>query len=219
MRRVLFTMLLFVLTASVSKAQRPPIFWTEEKCFGVNAGYKHLSLNAGSFDVGYIELSCFINPTLGWEFTTNLEYGKDYLSFSPSGLLGLPFWIYATSHNSGREANMLGAILSVASARMPLKICDWLEFDPGWNLLKLTKLYKSGKFKLNGDIGLQIKIYPFCQSFTASTFFISGHCLYNFAYKKNASDYIFEAWGNNIKRTDKSLFFGFSYGGSIGFYF
>ena len=141
MRRVLFTMLLFVLTASVSKAQRPPIFCTEEKCFGVNAGYKHLSLNAGSFDVGYVELSCFINPTLGWEFTTNLEYGKDYLSFSPSGLLGLPFWIYATSHNSGREANMLGAILSVASARMPLKICDWLEFDPGWNLLKLTKLY------------------------------------------------------------------------------
>ena len=100
MRRVLFTMLLFVLTASVSKAQRPPIFWTEEKCFGVNAGYKHLSLNAGSFDVGYVELSCFINPTLGWEFTTNLEYGKDYLSFSPSGLLGLPFWIYGSANKN-----------------------------------------------------------------------------------------------------------------------
>lgn len=219
MKRKLFMMLLFLLTASTLKAQQPPIFWDEGKSFGVNAGYKHLSLNAGSFEVGYIELSCFINPSLGWEFTTNLEYGENYLSFSPSGLLGLPFWIYAVSHKSGREANMLGAILSVASARMPIKTCDWLELDPGWNLLKLTKLYKSGKFKLNGDIGMQIKIYPFCQSFKASTFFISGHCFYNFAYKKNASDYIFETWGHNIKRTDKSLFFGFSYGGSIGFYF
>lgn len=219
MKKALLLLLCVISSAMTLKASQPPIFWEEGKRIGINAGYKQLSLNCGKFDAGYIELSCYFNPTLGWEFTTKFEYGKDYISLSPSGLLGLPFWLFTTSHGGADESKMVGALLSVASAKLPIKACDWLEFTPYWDLLRFTKIYKSGRFKVNGDVGMQIKIYPFCSSYSASTFFISGFCLYNFAYKKNASDYIYERWGDNIKRTDKSLFFGMSYGGSIGFYF
>lgn len=215
----IITSIFTILFSLEMKAQQPPFFWQEGHNIGINAGYKKLSLNSGTFDVGFVELSCFINPSLGWEFTSKIEYGNDYFSFSPSGLIGLPFWAYSTSHGNDRDMNTIGALLSVASAKLPLYILDWLEITPYWDLLKFTKIYDNDKFIINGDLGLQVKIYPLCESNVMNTLYITGFCLYNYAYKKDASKYYYEHWSKNIKRTDKSLFYGYSYGATIGYYF
>lgn len=219
MKKFVIALLLLTVSLLELKSQQPPFFWREGHNFGINAGYKKLSLNCGDFEAGFVEISCFMRPSLGWEFTTKFEYGPNYLSFSPSGLIGLPFWVYSSSHGGDSDSNALGAILSVASAKLPIYIMDWLEVCPYWDILKFSKLYKSKKFRVNGDLGLQIKLYPFCTIPKISTFFISGFCLYNFAYKKDPSAYNNEPWSNQRKRSNKSPFFGYSYGATIGCYF
>lgn len=218
MKRIFIVFFVFFLFLNV-QANYPPLFWEKGRRIGLNIGYKHLSLNSGRFETGFIELSCFMNPTLAWEFTSKLEYGNNYLSFSPSGLIGLPFWIYSSSHGGDRDTNLFGALLSVASAKLPIKACDWLEITPYWDLLKISKLYKSKKFMINGDVGMQIKIYPFCSCENMSTFFVSGFCLYNFAYKKSSTDYMYEPWAYQIKNYEKSPFYGYSLGTTVGCYF
>lgn len=196
-----------------------PLFYDEGRNINIDAGYKRANLNCGTFDVAFVEATAFINPELGWEFSAKFEIGKDYLSFSPVALLGLPFSIYCTTHDSDPAVTLLAMVLAVSSAKLPIYVWDWFEVTPYWNLLKFTKIYDEGKFKLNADVGLQLKFYPFCNSYSISTLYLSPFCQYDFAYKKNASDFRYTSYGPNIKQMDKSLFHGWACGMSIGYYF
>ena len=199
MKRTVFTSaaasviaLYFLCIFSAGELKAQPIFWQEDRNLSVDAGYKHASLNCGTFDVAFIEATMYFNPTLGWEFFTKFEYGKDYFSFSPLSLVGLPFWIYSATHGGEATSNLVGALAAISTARLPIYVWDWFEVSPYWDLFKLTKIYDSKKLKINADVGLQLK---------------------------NAGNFYSESWAGNIKRTDKSLFFGYSYGVTIGYYF
>lgn len=226
MKRTVFTSaaasviaLYFLCIFSACELKAQPIFWQEDRNLSVDAGYKHASLNCGTFDVAFIEATMYFNPTLGWEFFTKFEYGKDYFSFSPLSLVGLPFWIYSATHGGEATSNLVGALAAISTARLPIYVWDWFEVSPYWDLFKLTKIYDSKKLKINADVGLQLKFYPLCSSYSLSTLYISPFVQYDFAYKKNAGNFYSESWAGNIKRTDKSLFFGYSYGVTIGYYF
>lgn len=216
MKKLFLCLCLLVLSISIN-AQ--PIFWQEDRCLSVDAGYKRANLNCGNFDIAFIEATAYFEPQLGWEFSTRFEYGKDYLSFSPLSLIGLPFWIYSSTHGGEASVNLIGAIASIATAKLPIYIWDWFEITPSWDLFKLTKLYDDKKLKINANVGLQLKFYPLCWTYPVETLYISPYCHYEFAYKKNAADFAYNWWGDNIKRTDKSLFFGYSFGVAVGYYF
>ena len=119
MKKFVIALLLLTVSLLELKSQQPPFFWREGHNFGINAGYKKLSLNCGDFEAGFVEISCFMRPSLGWEFTTKFEYGPNYLSFSPSGLIGLPFWAYSSlwiivrlrmAFLSPQQADLMGSL-------------------------------------------------------------------------------------------------------------
>ncbi len=216
----LFLLIVLCVCSLRAYTQAPPVFYEEGRYFGVNAGYRHASLNAGDFSVGYIEGTCFPSHSVGWEFSTRIEYGKDYFSFEPVSAVGFLAVLFTQSRSKQFSSTQkaVAAICAVSSAKLPIKIWDWCEIDPYWNLLRLTKLYGS-KLRIHADVGAQIKFYPFCNSYSMSTFYISPCVDYDFGYKKNAGDFIYETWGGHITKTNKSLFHGYSYSLQIGMYF
>lgn len=216
---VLFCLCCFVFLTNAPFLKSQPLFYDEGRNINIDAGYKRANLNCGTFDVAYVEATTYLDPVLGWEFSTKFELGKDYISFSPLSIVGLAGWIYASTHGSGKDVSLIMALLSISSAKLPIYVWDWFEVTPYWNLLKFTKIYDEGKFKLNADVGLQLKFYPFCSSYSISTLYLSPFCQYDFAYKKNASDFRYTSYGPNIKQMDKSLFHGWACGMSIGYYF
>lgn len=216
-KRIFF--FIFWMTCICVSAHSQPLFWQESRNLSVDAGYKHASLNSGEFDIAYLEATAYFNPQLGWEYSVKFEYGKNYFSFSPMALVGLPFWIYTSTHGGSSFSNLVGAISALSAAKLPIYVWDWFEITPYWNLLKLTKLYDSEKLKINADVGLQLKFYPFYSTWSLTTQYISPFCQYDFAYKKNASEFLYTSWSDKIKRSDKSLFHGYSWGISIGYYF
>lgn len=154
-------LLTFALVLCTLPAFSQPFFWQQEKIWSVSTGWKHYSLNSGVYDVGQLELSTYVNPTLGWEFVAKLEWGKGYFSFSPVGLIGLPFLIYSSTHGGNRALNMIGAFSSIACAKIPIYVADWFEITPQWDLLKFTKTDCFDKLKLNASVGLSMRFYPF----------------------------------------------------------
>ena len=65
-------LLTFALVLCTLPAFSQPFFWQQEKIWSVSTGWKHYSLNSGVYDVGQLELSTYVNPTLGWEFVAKL---------------------------------------------------------------------------------------------------------------------------------------------------
>lgn len=210
-------LLTFALVLCTLPAFSQPFFWQQEKIWSVSTGWKHYSLNSGVYDVGQLELSTYVNPTLGWEFVAKLEWGKGYFSFSPVGLIGLPLLIYSSTHGGDRALNMIGAFSSIACAKIPIYVADWFEITPQWDLLKFTKTDCFDKLKLNASVGLSMRFYPFCELWPMNTFFISPFVDFDFAYKKHLADY----WGEQhyrLKNT-RSQLFGYSFGITAGMWF
>lgn len=117
-----------------------------------------------------------------------------------------------------KENKFLSINMGYKQAKPP--IYNWLENTLNCDLFKLTKLYndKNKRLKINTNIGLQLKLYPFYCSSSSETLNISPYCYYEFTYKKNVHKFTLKTWGNNIKRIDKSFFYGYSFGVSVGYY-
>ena len=94
MALVLVSSVLFTVQGLKSQ----PVFYVEDTPLSADAGYKRSVLNCETLDVAFVEATTYFNPQLGWKFSTKLEYGKNYFSFSPLALANLPFWIYSSTH-------------------------------------------------------------------------------------------------------------------------
>lgn len=206
-------LIIFLLLTCLSLSAQPH-FYQAEKKISVGGGYSNIHMNAGNFHAGYLEGTYYMSSTLAWEFYARVEYGKDYLSFDPAGLLGLPFWIYSSTHHLGRTSNFIGALLSITSAKLPIAIGQngYFEVTPYWSLLKFTRLYDD-RFRVHGDLGLQFKLYPISFFNWYNTLYISGFIQWNWAYSR--SNY----YGRYNLKNNRSDFFGYTWGVQIGYYF
>ena len=213
MKKAIATLLSSIIMATVSLAQ--PHYYQAEKSVSVAAGYSNIHMNVDNFQVAFLEGTYYMNPQLGWEFSARVEYGKNYLSFEPIGLLGLPMWIYSSSHGLGRESNMIGALLSIASAKLPIAVDSEgiFEITPYWSLLKFTRFYDD-KFRINGDLGLQVKLFPIALFNWSSTLYISGFAQWDWGYSRNHNYY-----GRYNIKDNRSDFFGYAWGVQLGYYF
>ena len=201
------------MMVSVSLAQ--PHYYQVEKSVSLAAGYSNIQMNVDNFQVAFLEGTYYMNPQLGWEFSARVEYGKDYLSFEPVGLLGLPMWMYTSSHGYGGETNIWGALLSISSAKLPIAVDSEgiIEITPYWSLLKFTRFYDD-RFRINGDLGLQVKLFPIALFNWSNTLYISGFAQWNWGYSRNHNNY-----GRYNIKNNRSDFFGHAWGVQLGYYF
>jgi len=167
--------------------------------FGISAGYKHLNIERGNFDVAFLEFDLYVYSTQ-FEYTAKIEYGKDYLSYEPLGALGVILMAFMFN-GAGKDMStttgerFLIILLGTSSAKIPIYIADGrIELCPQWNMLKITRLYNDD-FQLNASVGASLKVY------LNKSLYLSPMWEYSFGYKK------------------ESPFTGHAYGMSLGFYF
>ncbi len=192
-----FLLVFAILFAVCLESSAQPYFWKLEKQWGANLGYKRADLKYAPIDAARLEVHYYMAPELGFEYFTGMEFGKNYFSFSPLGMLGgLPMWIYSSTHGNDPQTNLVTALLAATSARVVINILDYVEVCPEWDLLKLTK-FGDYKMEVYGDVGVNIKVYPFY----VLPLYISSSIKYNFAYEKY------------------SPFRGWTFGFTAGYYF
>lgn len=217
-------LLLTVLSLSTflveSQVFANPIYWENGKYFGVNVGWTRLGLNAGTFDVATAEVTCYPSKTMGFEFSSRVYAGKDYIAFEPVSLGGTLMTIFVQAHAKqfDKTAKLFSVLLALSGAKIPIYPCEYVEITPSWSLCKLTWIYDQ-KVKVSGNLGGEIKIFPFCDLPYVYTMYISGHAHWDFGYKKDGGEFMWNSWGGNIKRTDRSIFGGWSAGITLGMYF
>lgn len=214
MKKLLFFTILAFIAMNALAVE--PVYYQDGRYFSVDAGFRRSVLNAGTFNIAYVEATCYPSYSMGWEFTAGFEFGKGYFSFEPVSAAGVLMMTFVQAHKKDYDASakLYTALLAVSSARLPIYISDWLEVEPYWNLLKLTKLYGT-KFRVHADVGAMVKIFPFCYSYgSLGNLYICPNVCYDFGYKKNAGQL-----GLDYIRGDKSPFHGYSYGLQIGCYF
>ena len=200
---------------AIGAAFAQPHYYQVDKPISVAAGYSNIHMNVDTFHAFYLEMTYYMNPSMGWEFSSRVEYGKDYLSIEPIGLIAVPTWIYTSSHGMGRKYNMIGAFLSITSAKLPIAVDEGglLEVTPYWSFLKLTRFYDDG-FRLNGDLGLQIKLFPLALFNYSNTLCVSGFAQWNWGYSRNHNRY-----GRYNIKNNRSDSYGYALGLSLGYYF
>lgn len=212
MKKILFVTFL-VLCASKANSQ---VYWDEEKYFSINAGYAHSNISAGSFDLATLEITCYPSKPMGWEFSSEVRYGKDYLSIEPIGILGTLMMIFTQTHAGfDSDSKLLSVLLAISSAKLPIYPLDVVEFTPYWSLLKLGKVYDS-KFNVCGHVGIKAKIFPFIYSNNDGlhTFFIAPFIQHDFGWQWKEGSVIPHYPGFD----KESPFRGTSYGFQMGIY-
>lgn len=212
MKKTLIISLLLLSTVSAISQ----VYWDEELYFSINAGYTRLNINAGSFEAGSFEITCYPSKPMGWEFSSEVRYGKDYLSIEPVGILGTLMMIYTQTHAGfDSKSKMLSILLAISSAKLPIYPLDVVEFTPYWSLLKLGKIYDT-KFKMCGHVGIKAKIFPFVYSsnYGLRTLFVAPFIQHDFGWKWKDGNVIPQYPGFD----KESPFRGTSYGFQIGLY-
>lgn len=219
-RNCLLLLLVILLSCFATNVSANPIYWDNAKYFGANVGWTRLGLNAGTFDVATIEFTCFPSKQAGFEFSSKIYAGKDYVAFEPISAAGtlMTIFVQARQNEFNKTARMFAMLLAVSGAKVPIYPIEWMEITPSWSLCKLTWIYDQ-KVKVSGNLGGEIKFFPFCYLPYVYTMYISGHAHWEFGYKKDAGNYYYYEWADAIIRGDKSLFRGWSAGITLGMYF
>ena len=217
---LLLTTLLCLTWLDTSRLSANPIYWENGKYYGVNAGWTRLGLNAGTFDVATLEFTCYPSKSLGWEFSSRIYAGKDYYAFEPVSVAGtlMTIFVQARKNQFDTTAKLFAILLALSGAKLPIYPCEYVEITPSWSLCKLTWIYDE-RVKVSGNLGGEIKIFPFCDLPYVYTMYIAGHAHWDFGYKKDGGEYMYRDWGHNIKRSDRPLFWGWSAGVTLGMYF
>lgn len=179
---------LFFVFGSAALATAQPIYWDEGRYFSFNVSASRMTLGERIYDLGAVEFTSYPSPTLGFEYSTRVEFGKNYISFEPMSLLGTVLVTVSQLGESTGEMKLFSALLATTAAKIPVYPLDWLEITPYWNLMKFTfiKDVYEDEMKLTGDLGLQLKFFPFVSALDwYDTFFISPFVRYDFNYDKD----------------------------------
>ena len=101
-------------------------------------GYQHLNHPTGVYNVGSFQMEVLYSFVGG---KAGVTYGKDYVSFSPFGLMWfLPGLITDGIKNLSGEEGLLFLLPALATAQFHIPLSDHLEISAGWDALKITKL-------------------------------------------------------------------------------
>lgn len=138
-------------------------------------GYQHLNHPTGVYNVGSFQMEILYSFAGG---KAGITYGKDYISYSPFGLLWfMPGLLLDGINNLSPKEGALFLIPALATMQIHIPITDHVEISAGWDAFKITKLknYKN-KFYISGSVNAGLIIY------LGDVLFLNAYYEYNHAH-------------------------------------
>lgn len=138
-------------------------------------GYQHLNHPTGSYNTGSFQMEALYSFAGG---KAGVTYGKDYVSYSPFGLLWfMPGLLLNGINNLSPREGMLFLIPALATTQFHIPLTKHMEISAGWDALKITKLknYKN-KYYVSGSVNAGLIFY------LGDVVFINAYYEYNHAH-------------------------------------
>ena len=105
-----------------------------------SVGYQHLNHPTGEYNTGSFQMEALYSFAGG---KAGVTYGKDYISYSPFGLLWfMPGLLLDGINNLSPKEGALFLIPALATMQIHIPITDHVEISAGWDALKIAKLKK-----------------------------------------------------------------------------
>lgn len=140
----------------------------------LSLGYQHLNHPTGIYNVGSFQMEVLYSFAGG---KAGVTYGKDYISYSPFGLLWfMPRLLLGMNNMSAREGALF-LIPALATTQFHIPITNHVEISAGWDALKITKLKNfRDTFYVSGSVNAGLNI------FLGDVVFINAYYEYNHAH-------------------------------------
>ena len=121
-------------------------------------GYQGLFHPSNQFHAGTFQMEVLYSFAGG---KSGISYGKDYLSFSPCGLLWfMPGFLLNSLNNLSPQEGMLFLIPVMATTQFHIPISNHIEISAGWDALKFTQMKNYSKtFYLHGSVNAGVFFY------------------------------------------------------------
>ena len=138
-------------------------------------GYQHLNHPTGTYNAGSFQMEVLYSFAGG---KAGVTYGKDYISFSPFGLLWfMPGLLLNGINNLSPQEGALFLIPALGTTQFHIPLSNHLEISMGWDALKITKLKNySNSYYIHGSVNAGLNI------FIGDVFFINAYYEYNHAH-------------------------------------
>lgn len=164
-----------VLVIAVNCAMGQPTYHDSYADYYFSLGYQHLNHPTGNYNAGSFQMEVLYSFAGG---KAGVTYGKDYVSYSPFGLLWFMPWLI-TDGTKGLSAQegLLFLLPAFATMQFHIPLSDQLEISAGWDALKITKLqnYKDA-FYVSGSLNAGLNL------FIGDAFFINAYYEYNHSH-------------------------------------
>lgn len=140
-----------------------------------SVGYQHLNHPTGEYNTGSFQMEALYSFAGG---KAGVTYGKDYISYSPFGLLWfMPGLLLDGINNLSPKEGALFLIPALATMQIHIPITDHVEISAGWDALKITKLKNfRDTYYVSGSINAGLNV------FIGDVFFINAYYEYNHAH-------------------------------------
>lgn len=163
-----------VLAAIPTMAQHygRPTYHDSYADYFFSLGYQHLNHPTGVYNAGSFQMEVLYSFAGG---KAGVTYGKDYVSYSPFGLLWfMPGMILDGINNLSPQEGMLFLLPALATAQFHIPLSDHMEISAGWDALKITKLKNyNDTYYISGSLNAGMNI------FIGDVFFINAYYEYN----------------------------------------
>lgn len=140
-----------------------------------SVGYQHLNHPTGEYNTGSFQMEALYSFAGG---KAGVTYGKDYISYSPFGLLWfMPGLLLDGINNLSPKEGALFLIPALATMQIHIPITDHVEISAGWDALKITKLKNfRNTYYVSGSVNAGLNV------FIGDVFFINAYYEYNHAH-------------------------------------
>lgn len=172
-----FLLLAFVMVTIPMMAQHygRPTYHDSYADYFFSLGYQHLNHPTGAYNAGSFQMEVLYSFAGG---KAGVTYGKDYISYSPFGLLWfMPGLLLDGINNLSPQEGALFLIPALATTQFHIPLSDHLEISAGWDALKITKLKNfRDTFYVSGSVNAGLLIY------LGDVVFINAYYEYNHAH-------------------------------------
>ena len=172
---IMLLMLAFAALPTMAQHYGRPTHHDSYADYFFSLGYQHLNHPTGTYNAGSFQMEVLYSFAGG---KAGVTYGKDYISFSPFGLLWfMPGLLLNGINNLSPQEGMLFLIPALGTTQFHIPLSNHLEISMGWDALKITKLKNySNSYYIHGSVNAGLNI------FIGDVFFINAYYEYNHAH-------------------------------------
>ena len=174
-KSIIIAAFVFVAIPAIAQHYGRPTYHDSYADYFFSLGYQHLNHPTGTYNAGSFQMEVLYSFAGG---KAGITYGKDYISYSPFGLLWfMPGLLLDGINNLSPKEGALFLIPALATMQIHIPITDHVEISAGWDALKITKLKNfRNTFYISGSLNAGLNV------FIGDVFFINAYYEYNHAH-------------------------------------